>query len=86
MNKWTAQELLDSLNKETNQNEMHELWKAIIAYELGATEIDNKVLDKVLEKWYNDNTKTSIIDNDILEWCQELFDKEIVENYFNDKN
>ena len=86
MTKWTAQELLDSLNKETNQEEMHELWKALIAFELGATEIDNKVLDKVLEKWYNDNTKTSIIDNDILVWCQELFDNQIIDNYFNDKN
>ena len=33
--KWTSQELLDMFNKETNVEEMQELYKALIAYELG---------------------------------------------------
>ena len=74
MVKWTAKELLEMFYRETNFEEMRELFKALIAYELGATEIDNKALDKVLDKWYNDDTKTSIIDPEILDWCQEILD------------
>ena len=86
MIKWNAQDLLDCLNKEINQDELHELWKALISYELGLEKINNKGLDKVLEKWYNDDTKTSILDTDLLSWYNDFTSTNIVENYFNDKN
>lgn len=56
--KWNANELLDSLNRETNQKEINELYKALIAYGLGLDEIDeeaDKVLDSVIEDDYFEN-------------------------------
>ena len=75
MTKWTAQELLDSLNKETNFEEMKELWKALIAFELGATEIDNSMFEELFS-WYLDNdTITSFISQEVLDKAQEIFEK-----------
>ncbi len=69
--KWNANELLDSLNRETNQLEINELYKALIAYGLGLDEIDektDKVLDEVIEKDYfaNDNI-TGFVNPDIID-------------------
>ena len=47
--KWTANELLDSLNRECNQEEINELYKALIAYGAGLEEI-NEEADKILDK------------------------------------
>lgn len=75
MVKWKAQELLDSLNNETNYEEMKELWKAIISYELGATIVDNEMFEELF-KWYGENdTITSLISLDILDKAQEIFEK-----------
>lgn len=75
MVKWKAQELLDSLNNETNYEEMKELWKAIISYELGATIVDNEMFEELF-KWYGENdTITSFISLDILDKAQEIFEK-----------
>lgn len=72
--KWTAQELLDTFNRETNNEEMNELYKALIAYELGATEIDNKALDQVIENYYNNDTITSMINESVLFYANEILD------------
>ena len=56
--KWNANELLDSLNRETNQLEINELYKALIAYGLGLDEIDeeaDKILDSVIDEDYFEN-------------------------------
>lgn len=73
--KWTAQELLDSLNRETNQEELHELFKAIIAFECGATEIDNEALEELLDWYYDNDTLTSIVSAEILDKFQEILEK-----------
>ena len=56
--KWTANELLDSLNRECNQEEINELYKAMIAYSVGLTEIDeavDEILDNIIEEDYFGN-------------------------------
>ena len=73
--KWNAQDLLDTLNKEVNSNELHELWKALIAFECGATEIDNQALEKTLDYFYDNDYLTSIINNDLLIEYQENLEK-----------
>ena len=73
--KWTAQELLDSLNKECNNTDLKELWKSLIAFESGATEIDNKTLDKLLDWYYNNDSITSLINTEILDKFQELLNE-----------
>lgn len=72
--KWTAQELLDMFNKETNFEEFRELWKAIIAFELGATQIDNEILEKVIDYYYNKDYMTSIINEELLDYANQLLD------------
>ena len=69
--KWTANELLDSFNRECNQGEMNELYKALIAYSCGMTEITtqvDKVLDDVIENDYFENDNVSgIINEEVIE-------------------
>ncbi len=72
--KWTSQELLDMFNKETNVEEMQELYKALIAYELGITEINEQALNQVIEKYYNTDTITSMLNEDIMFYANELLD------------
>ena len=71
MTKWTAQELLEMFDKETNVEEMNELYKALLAYSMGATEID-KDLDKVIDFYYNNDNITSFINEDIIFYAQEI--------------
>ena len=73
--KWTANELLDSLNRECNQEEINELYKAMIAYSIGLTEIDeavDEILDNIIEEDYfgNDYIK-GIINEDIMEAAED---------------
>lgn len=74
--KWTAKELLESLLRECNNADLRELYKAQIAYESGATEIDNKALDKLLDWYYNNDNLTSIINSEILDKFQEILEEE----------
>ena len=41
--KFTANELLDSFNREFNQDEMNETYKALIAYSLNINEITPEI-------------------------------------------
>ena len=73
--KWTANELLDSLNRECNQEEINELYKAMIAYSIGLTEIDeavDEILDNIIEEDYfgNDYIK-GIVNEDIMEAAED---------------
>ncbi len=68
--KWTANELLDSLVREVNQEDINELYKALIAYALGLTDIDeitDTILDNIIEEDYfaNDNI-TGFVNEDII--------------------
>jgi hypothetical protein len=72
--KWTAQELLDSFNRECNQDEMNELYKALVAYSVGATEIDDTLLDKTIEYYFDNDNITSIINEDILDFYEKSID------------
>lgn len=73
--KWTANELLDSLNRECNQEEINELYKAMIAYSIGLTEINeavDEILDDVIEEDYfgNDYIR-GIVNEDIMEAAED---------------
>ena len=49
--KFTANELFDSFNKDFNQDEMNEIYKALIAYSLNLQEITPEIdakLDEVI--------------------------------------
>ena len=77
--KWTANELLDSFNRECNQGEMNELYKALIAYSCGMNEISEPVddiLDDVIAFDYFDiDAVTEILNEEVFEKaCERLKD------------
>jgi hypothetical protein len=72
MTKWTAQELLDTLNKEVNLEELKELYKALIAYSCGETEINNEVLDQVIEYYYENDYISSMINEDVINYYNSI--------------
>lgn len=74
MTKWTAQELLDSLNIETNLEELKELYKALLAYNLGATIIDNKALDKVMEYYFDNDNITNFVNPELIDYANEILE------------
>jgi len=66
---WKAQELLDSLNRECSLTDLNELYKALVAYELNITTITSdtdKLLDGVLEKYYDYDWIPSFVNQDII--------------------
>lgn len=66
---WKAQELLDSLNRECSLTDLNELYKALVAYELNITTITsdtNKLLDGVLEEYYDYDWIPSFVNQDII--------------------
>ena len=73
--KWTANELLDSLNRECNQDEINELYKALIAYSLGFTEISEEVdaiLDNIIEEdYFGDDDICGIVHQEIVDRASE---------------
>jgi len=73
--KWTANELLDSLNRELNQDEVNELYKALIAYSFGLTEITDEIdniLDDVIAIDYFDNDSIcGIVNEEVIEKASE---------------
>jgi len=75
MVKWTAQELLDTFNKETNLEELNELYKALIAYNLGCTTIEEDKLNEVLEYYYSQDFIYSIINQDVIDYANEILEQ-----------
>lgn len=66
--KITAQEILDTLNKEYSLADMRELYKAMIMYDLGYDIIDKeneKKLDEVVDYYYNGPGILSFINDDL---------------------
>ena len=68
--KWTAQELLDSFNKECNQYDMNELYKALIVYCNGGTEITD-LANETLDYYFENDNICSILNNDLIDYYQE---------------
>ena len=73
--KFNANELLDSLNRELNQIEINEIYKALIAYDLGYIEIDKKtndILDDIIENdFYGQDYIESLLNTDLMQLAQE---------------
>lgn len=73
--KFNANELLDSLNRELNQMEINEIYKALIAYDLGYAEIDKKtndILDDIIENdFFGQDYIASILNTDIMDLARE---------------
>ena len=76
--KFTANELFDSFNKDFNQDEMNEIYKALIAYSLNLQEITPELdakLDEVINYYFNNDTIVGIVNTDIIDKAYEiLFD------------
>ena len=76
--KFTANELFDSFNKDFNQDEMNEIYKALIAYSLNLQEITPEIdakLDEVINYYFNNDTIVGIVNTDIIDKAYEiLFD------------
>lgn len=69
MKKWNANELLESLNKETNVEEIYELYKALLAYSVGLDEITTEVdeiLDDIIYNDYMENDSITTFVNEEL--------------------
>lgn len=77
--KFTANELLESLNRELSIGDINELYKALTAYGLGLQEIDeetDKILDEVIEnEYYEKDYINGIVNEDILDIAKELLEK-----------
>ena len=76
--KFTANELFDSFNKDFNQDEMNEIYKALIAYSLNVQEINHEIeekLDEVINYYFDNDTIVGIVNTDIVDKAYEiLFD------------
>ena len=76
--KFTANELFDSFNKDFNQDEMNEIYKALIAYSLNLQEITPEIdakLDEVINYYFDNNTIVGIVNTNIIDKAYEiLFD------------
>ena len=77
--KFNASELLDSLNRELNQTEINEIYKALTAYGLGLQEIDeetDKILDEVIDnEYYEKDYVRGIVNEDILDIAEKLLEE-----------
>ena len=75
---FTANELFDSFNKDFNQDEMNEIYKALIAYSLNLQEITPEIdakLDEVINYYFDNDTIVGIVNTDIIDKAYEiLFD------------
>jgi hypothetical protein len=76
--KFTANELLDSFNREFSQDEMNEIYKALIAYSLNLQEITPETdakLDEVIDYYFDNDAIVGMVNTDIIEKADEiLFD------------
>ena len=72
---FTANELFDSFNKDFNQDEMNEIYKALIAYSLNLQEITPEIdekLDEVINYYFDNDTIVGIVNTDIVDKAYEI--------------
>ena len=75
--KFTAQEILDSLNRELNQDEINELYKGLIAYSVGVEEITPEVeikLDKVIDFYFDNDDIGGMVNQEVIDTAIALLD------------
>ena len=71
--------ILKDLNENYSLEDIRELYKALIAHELGFEAIDeetNTKLDKVIEWYYDTDYLTNFINEDIYNYAWDMFNKE----------
>lgn len=79
--KITAQEVLESITREYGIDDVNELYKGLIAYNLGIEKIDEKVnekLDEVIEHYYEDDNITSFINDDLFNYAEEILNESLL--------
>mgnify|MGYP003326595414 CR=1 FL=1 len=82
MLKFNANDLLDSFNREMNQDEMNELYKALIAYNMGLatiTDYDDSLLEKVIDYYFENDNISGLIQEDIMQFADEVFAEPIID-------
>ena len=76
--KWTAQELFNSFKVETNVDEFKELYKALLAREIGLdeyTEDADVLMSEVLDnEYYRNDAIPSFIDENLVAKAHEEFE------------
>ena len=76
--KFTANELLDSINRELSQGDINEIYKALVAWNVGLQEIkpeDEEKLDKVIDYYFDKDYIRGFINEEILDYAQrELYE------------
>ena len=75
--KFTANELLDSINRELSQGDINEIYKALVAWNVGLQEIkaeDEEKLNKVIDYQFDKDYIRGFINEEILDYAIELFD------------
>ena len=75
--KFTANELLDSINREFSQGDINEIYKALVAWNVGLQEIkpeDEEKLDKVIEYYFDKDYIRGFINEELLDYAIELFE------------
>lgn len=76
--KWTAKELFDSFKSETNVDEFKELYKALLAREIGLDEYTdeaNDLMNIALDnEYYRNDAIPSFIDNSLVEAIHKEFE------------
>ena len=77
--KFTAQDILDSINKEYTQQDIDNIWEALFFYELGRKKVDDALFEKVFDKWLVRYDKTSFLDPEILDWAKDFDDVEVID-------
>ena len=74
--KFTANELFDSFNKDFNQDEMNEIYKALIAYSINIYNINPEIeekLDEVIDFYFSRDDIASIVNQDLIDKANEIF-------------
>ena len=72
--KITAQEILDTLNKEYSLADMNELYKALIAYDFGLETIskeNEETLNGIIEFYYENPKISGFINDELREMAME---------------
>ena len=79
MKKWTAKELFDTFKSEMNLEEVKELYKALLAREIGLDEYTDeadKLMTEMLEdKYYRNNNIGSFINDELVDMIHDEFVK-----------
>ena len=72
---WKANELFECLQREASVEDIRELLKALIAYDINQseyTEAVDKTMDKVIDIYYNRDDIESFINQDIYFMAEEM--------------